>query len=363
MSQVPELRLVLPSLGGGGSERVATRLCEIWSKQGRRLEIIVVRGNGVFESCVPSMVAITRLQCSRTSRAGFQMARAINRHPDVPILCFGFDIGILLVGLKRLRLISPRLIYREGSIPESNVPASRRWMYRLMFAKADATIAQTDFAASCLARLGIPDQKIFVCPNPLLQLGPELPVVPRAIDTYPILLAIGRLSAEKGFDRLIHAMPAILKVYPQARLKIIGDGPLRASLVNLIKSYGLPGIVTLPGFSTDVGAEIRACDIVVSSSHYEGLPNSTMEAIAAGVRVVVSDAGGGVRELMTKCGLEDYVVPGDSFCDRLPDDIRKALNSGPQPWADACARIRAFADPAWVSACYWSACVPDTCSA
>jgi glycosyltransferase involved in cell wall biosynthesis len=108
----------------------------------------------------------------------------------------------------------------------------------------------------------------------------------------PTVVAVGRLTREKGFDTLLHAVPAIRAVRPDARVVILGDGPYRDDLLRLRAELGLTDIVALPGFVDDVGAVLEQADVLAAPSHIEGLPMAVIEAMAWGLPVVVSDIPG-----------------------------------------------------------------------
>lgn len=123
----------------------------------------------------------------------------------------------------------------------------------------------------------------------------------------PVVLAAGRLSAEKGFQVLVEAAPAILAAVPAARLVIFGDGPLRASLERRVAALGLTDRVSLPGFRDDLDRLIPSADLVVLPSLTEGLPNVALESAAAGVPVVAT-AVGGTPEVVVD-GRTGFLVP------------------------------------------------------
>lgn len=108
----------------------------------------------------------------------------------------------------------------------------------------------------------------------------------------PTVVAIGRLTREKGFDTLLRAVPAIQAVRPDARVVILGDGPYRDDLLRQRGQLGLDDSVALPGFVDDVGAVLEQADVLAAPSHIEGLPMAVIEAMAWGLPVVVSDIPG-----------------------------------------------------------------------
>src|SRR5205823_3121953 len=93
-----------------------------------------------------------------------------------------------------------------------------------------------------------------------------------------VVLAIGRLSPEKGFDQLILAAKQVLAARPFTGFVLVGDGPERAKLEEQIRASGISDRFKLTGFRDDVDRILPSADIVAQSSHTEGLPNVLLEA-------------------------------------------------------------------------------------
>ncbi|HEY7233314.1 MAG TPA: glycosyltransferase [Gemmatimonadaceae bacterium] len=107
-----------------------------------------------------------------------------------------------------------------------------------------------------------------------------------------IVMAIGRLSPEKGFDRLVEAAKVVLTQRPTVGFVLVGDGPQRAKLEDQIRASGIADRFVLTGFRSDVDSLLPHADVVVQSSYTEGLPNVLLEASAAGVPIVATAVGG-----------------------------------------------------------------------
>jgi glycosyltransferase involved in cell wall biosynthesis len=122
-----------------------------------------------------------------------------------------------------------------------------------------------------------------------------------------IVLAAGRLSPEKGFDRLIEAAPSICHANPDVGVVLFGEGALRPAIECQIAKRGLTHRVVLPGFRSDLDSLIGAADVVVLPSLTEGLPNIALEASAAGVPVVAT-AVGGTPEVIA-AGETGFLIP------------------------------------------------------
>lgn len=127
----------------------------------------------------------------------------------------------------------------------------------------------------------------------------------------PLLLGVGRLDRQKGWDTLIDAMPAVWSEVPETRLLIAGEGPERAALERRIAEIDPRSRIRLAGYREDIPRLLRTADLLVSASEWEGLPNAVLEGMAAGCPIVAT-AAEGVTELLTH-DRHGLIVPiGDS---------------------------------------------------
>lgn len=117
----------------------------------------------------------------------------------------------------------------------------------------------------------------------------------------PHLVAVGRLSAQKGFGLLIEAMAIAAPALPDLRLTLVGDGELRSQIKELVAKFGLGPRISLIGWQDERGvrAAIDTAQALILPSFAEGLPMVLMEAMAAG-RPVIATAIAGVPELVTR---------------------------------------------------------------
>lgn len=150
-----------------------------------------------------------------------------------------------------------------------------------------------------------------------------------------VWLAVGRLERLKDYPTLIAAIASVARQNPGVVLAIAGMGPLRLELEALVAASGLTPRVQFLGLRSDVRALLAASDGFVLSSLWEGLPNAVMEALAAGVPVVATTAGG-VEELVEDGRTGLLVAPGDpaALADAMlrlmamPAEKRRALAAG-----------------------------------
>jgi glycosyltransferase involved in cell wall biosynthesis len=107
-----------------------------------------------------------------------------------------------------------------------------------------------------------------------------------------IVLALGRLHPQKGYDDLICAAAGISAERPDVRVVIAGDGPERERLEELASALGVTDVVRLIGQRADAGRLMDAADLFAFPSHFEGTPFALLEAMAHGLPVIAAAFGG-----------------------------------------------------------------------
>lgn len=124
-----------------------------------------------------------------------------------------------------------------------------------------------------------------------------------------VILFLGRLHRQKGLDLLLDVAPTLLKLHPNWRLAIVGEGPLEGAVRKTISRLPRGQACLLP-WQKDVASLYSAADVVIMPSRYEGMPNVVLEAMAAGRCVVAADVEG-VAELLGPMAGEQTFPPGD----------------------------------------------------
>ena len=213
-----------------------------------------------------------------------------------------------------------RIVVSERNDPYTTPSKkSRRLLRDLAFSKADKCVFQTADAKGFFSKEI--QEKGIVIPNPI---NPDLP--DRYIgDREKKIVAVGRLHPQKNFGLLIRAFSCIHKDYPEYKLVIYGRGNQENELRALISALDLNEYVELPGFSDDIYQDILKSSVYVSSSDYEGMSNSMLEALALGIPSVVTDCPIGGARMIIKNNVNGILVPvGDEKA--MYDAIRRILS-------------------------------------
>jgi len=205
-----------------------------------------------------------------------------------------------------------------------------KWLRTIVTRRADWAIAPSRFLKEVVTRWGFPARRIEVIYN-ALETPPETDPAPLPPFAGITLITVARLVTWKGIDDLL----TVTAERKDRRLIIVGDGPERGNLESLAHRLGVSGRVIFTGGipRRQVFAHMKAADIFVLNSLYEGLPHIILEAFAAGVPVVASSAGG-TKEVVED-GVNGLLVPPQrkelaAAIDRLAaePDLRAALIEG-----------------------------------
>lgn len=146
---------------------------------------------------------------------------------------------------------------------------------------------------------------------------PNIMVIPNAISGIPAgtallenkkVIAVGRYTYQKGFERLVDAWHLLASRFPDWKLDIIGDGEERPLLEQRIRSYGLERQVTLTHPTQEIDKVYMEASILASSSRYEGLPMVLLEAQAFGLPIVAFQCKCGPKDIVSD-GINGYLVP------------------------------------------------------
>jgi len=343
------IALVLHDLRGGGAERACLRLARGMAASGRQVEIILVRGEGVYLSEIPAGVTLTVLDRPRVSQAIWALARHFRRTRPKAILSALTHMNIATILAARIAGVASRVVISErNQISAKAREARTRWqqaLYRavpFVYGAADRVVAVSAGVASDLSHFGrLPDGKIRVIHNPVFD--PDIAALSRQPVAHswfvpggpPIILAVGRLHRQKGFDVLLEAF-AKARAEVDCRLVILGEGPERAALAAQSERLGLAYDIDMPGFCENPFPLMARAGAFVLSSRWEGFPNALVEAMACGAPVIATDCPSGPHEILDGGRIAPLVPVDDA--DALGRALLATLSSPPDT---ACAQLRA----------------------
>jgi glycosyltransferase involved in cell wall biosynthesis len=313
---------LIPTLDGGGAERVVTTLLRHLDRSAFRPALAVVdTRNAVFLEDIPADVELVDLACRRVRYALPRIVRCVRAmRPDVVLSTLG-HLNLALAIARPLLPAGVRLIGRETIVLSEGLAAysaPRLWAhaYRRLYRRLDHVVCQSgDMYADLVEHFGVPRERASVIHNPVdvarIRARAAEPAGAGAEgDRHAAvrLVSAGRLVPQKGFDLLIEAIA--LNGDRDIEVAILGEGPLESELRELARARGVAGQFRFLGFQRNPYPLFAAADALVLCSRFEGFSNVALEALACGTPVVATPAPGGTRELLSsipECELAEAV--------------------------------------------------------
>ena len=327
----------ISSLSTGGAERVMASLANRWANAGHNVSVITL--GSAASDAYPLDYRVQRIALSRMQESGslteafllnvgriHALRRAIrSRHPDV-VVSFSSQLNVLAL-LSCVGLGVPVVISERVHPPSHDIGTPwellRRWTYPSAAAVVVQTAAARDWASG-VARSG----RVYVIPNAV---GLPFVAAPDPEVRSPVVLGLGRLVAQKGFDLLIRAFGKLAHRHPAWSLRIIGEGPEEGRLKALAADVLPLRMVEFRGSVADPERHYREVALFVLPSRFEGFPNALLEAMASGCAVIAADCPAGPSEII-RGDLDGVLIP--------PDDVEALARAMDRLMADAVMRER-----------------------
>jgi len=320
----------LPSLAGGGAERITVNLLQALQDFPVQLELVLADESGPYLGDVPATVPIVSLDTKHVRRAIRPLARYLKeRQPDV--LMSHLSHANLAAVLARKRSRTPTRLMLVEHLTMSAYQGERfrdrfiRPLARLLYRSAEAVVAVSEGAARDLEQqLRWAPGRVHVIHNPvvdpsIMEASKEPLDHPWTADySIPILLAVGRLTPQKDFSTLLKAFALLSKQRP-TRLVILGDGEERQELEQLSQQLGIKESVYFAGFVDNPYAWMQRVEGLVLSSRWEALPTVLIEALACGCPITATDCPSGPSEILQRGNFGTLVPMEDpsALCDGI----------------------------------------------
>ena len=308
---LPKIALYLPSLRGGGAERVMVTLANAFTERGYTVDLVLAEATGAYLTEVSPRVRIIDLKSSRVVISLPRLIRYLRRERPNAMLSAMGHANVIAILAQKLSGVKTRMVVSERNTYSVAFAHAQGWrsfvvktLLRPAYLASDSIVAVSTGVADDLAKsLSIPRSCIDVAYNPVVTdslstLADEttaLPWLPPG--SSPLILGAGRLTKAKDFITLIRSF-ALVRATRPARLAILGEGELRAELKTEAIKLGVDTDVVMPGFIDNPFAVMRQANLFVLSSAWEGLPNVLIQAMACGTPVVSTDCPSGPNEIL-----------------------------------------------------------------
>ena len=306
----PPIALFVPSLHGGGAERVILDIAGELVNRGIPAHLVLVRAEGHYRDMVPEGVRLIDLDSHRTAASLLKLVGYVRQERPAALLSTLAHANVIALVAKIMRRGRLRVVVRMANTYGEEL-ASGSFKHRqalrllkLLLPRADGIVCVSEGVADDLCtRVPAAGPRIETVYNPVV--SPSLTEkAEEAVDHPwfngtgpPVVLSAGRLTAVKDHVTLLRAFAEVVESRP-ARLVILGEGPERENLLELASRLGIAEKVDLPGFKTNPFAYMARASAFVLSSRYEGFPNVLVQAMACGTPVVSTDCRSGPAEIL-----------------------------------------------------------------
>ncbi|MEU0564618.1 glycosyltransferase family 4 protein [Nonomuraea sp. NPDC005983] len=386
--------LLLHAYGMGGTIRTVVNQANAMAGAGHRVEIVsVVRRRDEPQFGIDPRVRLSTLVDQRDSVKADSLARKVWRRARGKIVPYGefaagyfterveravmdyvssLRDGILVTTRPALNLISARRAGRgvvrvaQEHMNLAAYPDTIRSEIARHYGRFNAVVVLTETNRAEYRQL-VPHTPVVRIPN-AVRVSNRQP----SLQEKPVVVAVGRLVPQKGFDLLIPAFAQAVRGHPEWSLRILGSGPAGDRLRGLVTQHGLGGRVHLPGRTDQIDKELAEASVYALSSRFEGLPMAMIEAMSHALPVVAFDCPTGPADVLTH-GTDGLLVPPRDVdglaaaLDRLMGDRRLRLRMGAAAAETAHDYVPEIVMPLWedlfadllsgenVSDSYWTA--------
>lgn len=291
---------ILPDLETGGAERIVTTIANHLPRSTFEPKIMLLRKEGGYLDFLESDVEVIDLKTQRIRNGLKPILQEIRkRKPDLVFSGFG-EVNAYLAMFLRF-FPKTKFIARETNVVSKHVTRREIRFFYKFYNNYDKIICQSDdMMNDLLENFNIKKEKLVKINNPVdfnfIEKKLAVSAKPKSFkDDFKNVVAIGNLSARKGFDNL-------LKVFENLKnekilLHIVGDGRDKDMLHQMKSDFGLENVV-FHGQQKNPYPFLKFADLFVLSSRYEGFPNVLLEAGACGTYALANNCPGGIQEII-----------------------------------------------------------------
>ena len=331
---------VMHDFRGGGAEKVAVLLANEWRAQGCQSEIFCVSEAGAFRDRVDAGVPIHCFGKAHAYEAIMSLAAVLRKNHDAVVVSHLTHMNVVCL------LAAGLAGHRRVFVVEHNDFDRSRRDAASFFAKGGFVAAPFLYKFACNvicvsqsvrkslpASRHAPHARACVIANPIdvseftgCDDAPDLH--PWFAEGRPVLVACGRLAHQKNYDLMLHALGLVLQGR-SVKLIVLGEGPERERLVALAGTLGVEDSVDFIGFRKNPSGFFAKARLFISTSAFEGLPMTMIEALFAGANLVVTDSCSDAGKLVNQ-GFFGVCVASDqpeAFAGAILQELGKPVAS------------------------------------
>lgn len=313
---------VMNRLGKGGAERVATLIANELYKNKYEVKFISYAGTENTYK-IDEGIKCEKLKIENSNKFIRKIKRIMLLRKEIkkykPDIIIAFEYFINMQTILASLGLNVKVIISERNDPSKvGNRAGMRQLRNILYRNTDVLVCQTE-----QAKLFFPKkirQKAVIIPNPIMR---NLPKRCQGIRRKEIV-TFCRIAKQKNLKMMVDAFEMLTVDYPDYKLVIYGEGPEKEKIEQYIQDKKLNDRITLKGFTQDVHKNIVNSSMYVSSSNYEGISNSMIEAMGIGLPTICTDCPCGGARMMIEDGVNGILIPvGDT--EKLYQSMKKII--------------------------------------
>ena len=336
MKKKIKITFILPSFAGGGAEKVVLNILKKIDKLRFEPELVVFNKSGPLINFVPKNINVISFQKNRLRNCIIPLVKyLLANNPKIIFSTFGY-INLFLITIRFFLPKDIKIVIREANTLKTTIkPNKTTWLikffYRILYKKADKVIALSKaMAAELKKEFKIPSKNLKVIYNPVdfKFIRGQIKKIKGYQSNKISYICSGRLVKQKGFDRLI----SVFSKFPNnSHLIIMGEGPELSKLKKIVNKNNLKSKITFIGFQKNPWEWYAGADAMLISSYWEGMPNSAIESLACGCRIISVNGLAGVKDIKNFASKGSVVIVSfpNNFLKEVKKVYKKKINKLP----------------------------------
>ncbi|MYL47159.1 glycosyltransferase [Virgibacillus halodenitrificans] len=306
---------IIPSLAGGGAERVFVNIVNTIDKSIFDVTLVCLSTErNVYE--VSSDVRVINLKSKRVRNATLKILRLIRKErPSLVVSTLG-HLNSMLLMLKLFFPKNTKLIIRQTNIMSFNRGKNtliRKKAGNKLYKNADMIVCQSKFMKDDFINItGVKSSNVIKIYNPVdldsMLIKSNEDIKYEFNEGQINIFFAGRLEEVKRIPLIIDAFQNFREKNHYSKLYILGEGPKKSELMNYTVKKKLSHSVEFLGFQQNPYKWLKHADLFIMASKHEGMPNVLIEAIALGIPVLVLKHPGGTIDILRTLNIEDRFV-------------------------------------------------------
>ena len=336
----------MPSANNGGVQRIMAQLVNKLKEFKYQIVFLIADGKGEMIDSISKEIEIKDFKIRlgrgdiKTILSLFKVCKFLkNDKPDVLCAAPGFSTVISVVSKKITRSETKVAIMVDNKLSTLKKGKIKHrisyYIYKKIYPYADAIIVAHEQGYKDIVKtFKVEKKKVYKIYHPLInEKEIESAEKPNHIwyqNNEKVILSVGRLVKEKDFPTMLKAFYLYKKANSNCKLLILGEGPERKNLENMIKKYHLESSVQLYGYVNNPYSFMKYSEMFVLTSSKEAFGNVIVEALATGTQVIATDCdSGGPREILSdgKYGILCKCGDANQIADAMNSITHKRFNT------------------------------------